>query len=176
MMICELIAFKAVCRIFLIFCQLSLISNFIVIEEQFFGTLKSPKLKHLKTSLNKFPHTILKTISAQISCKIFFFFFFEFFLFCLLFLSLQNHWFGPCFFPQKKKKIYTFFQVWSFHFNIILKTCFKNLFRKTVKKRWFTFLNKPFKPYKLPQGNKLFHDIYMFKHSKKHTSVKYIQS
>ena len=175
MMICELIAFKAVCRIFLIFCQLSLISNFIVIEEQFFGTLKSPKLKHLKTSLNKFPHTILKTISAQISCKIFFFFFLNFFYFVCFFCHCKTTDLGLVFF-HKKKKIYTFFQVWSFHFNIILKTCFKNLFRKTVKKRWFTFLNKPFKPYKLPQGNKLFHDIYMFKHSKKHTSVKYIQS
>ena len=176
MMICELIAFKAVCRIFLIFCQLSLISNFIVIEEQFFGTLKSPKLKHLKTSLNKFPHTILKTISAQISCKIFFFFFFWIFFILFAFFVTAKPLIWALFFSTKKKKIYTFFQVWSFHFNIILKTCFKNLFRKTVKKRWFTFLNKPFKPYKLPQGNKLFHDIYMFKHSKKHTSVKYIQS
>ena len=39
--------------------------------------------------------------------------------------------------------------MWLFNFNAILKTCFKNLFRKTVKIGDFTLLNKPLEPYKL---------------------------
>ena len=44
-------------------------------EEQFFGTLKLPKLKYPKTHLlffKKNPHTVLKIISPQISWKEFF--------------------------------------------------------------------------------------------------------
>ena len=40
-------------------------------------------------------------------------------------------------FFSTKKWFYTIFQVWLFNFNAILKTCFKNLFRKTVKNWWF---------------------------------------
>ena len=53
-----------------------------------------------------------------------------------LFSWLQSHWFGPHFFPQKNL-FYIFFQMWLFNFNIIFKTCFKNLCRKTVKNWWF---------------------------------------
>ena len=45
---------------------------------------------------------------------------------------------------------YIFFQVWSFHFNIIFVLCCKHLFRKIEKKNGdFTLLNKSLEPYKL---------------------------
>ena len=66
-MICEIIVSKAVCGIFLIFCRSSFINNSYC-EEQFFGTLKSPKLKYLNI------HLFLKIISTQISRKNFLFF------------------------------------------------------------------------------------------------------
>ena len=120
-------------------------------EEQFFGTLKSPKLKYLEKPFiqKNVRHIILKIISAQISRKNFFFpkkIFFQ--------------WFGDFFatikpliwasFFSTKKHFFSFFQVWLFNFNIILNICFKILFRKTVKNWWFYFLNKPLEPYKLP--------------------------
>ena len=52
-------------------------------------------------------------------------------------------------FPQKINFILSF-QVPLFIYNIILKTWFKNLFRKTWKIIGFTLLNKPLEPCKLP--------------------------
>ena len=49
-----------------------------------------------------------------------------------------------------KKLILWFSQGWLFNFNIILKTCFKNLFRKTEEKNDFTVLNNSVETYKLP--------------------------
>ena len=70
MMICEIIAYKTVCRIFRIFCRSSFINSFIAKSN--FRTLKSPKLNYLESHLFS-PHTVLKIISAQISWKNFFF-------------------------------------------------------------------------------------------------------
>ena len=80
--------------------------------------------------LRKIPHTVLKMISAQISWKKFFF---EKFFFQGL----------GAFFGTARPLIWAsvfstvFFQVWLFNFNIILKTCLKKLYRKTVKNWWF---------------------------------------
>ena len=97
MMICEIIAYKTVCRIFRIFCRSSFINSFIAKSN--FRTLKSPKLNYLESHLFS-PHTVLKIISAQISWKNFFLknlFFKD----LQLFSRLQNYWFWPHFFPRK---------------------------------------------------------------------------
>ena len=56
-------------------------------------------------------------------------------------------WLGACFATSKpliwapffptRNNFVVFFQVGFFSFNIILNTCFKNLFRKTAKNCWF---------------------------------------
>ena len=53
-------------------------------------------------------------------------------------------------FFSTKNLFYTFCQRWLYNFDILLKTYFRNLFRKTVKNGGFTLLNKPLEPYKLP--------------------------
>ena len=71
------------------------VRNFLDFLSQFFGTVKSPKVKYRKI---KFPHTVLKILSAQISWKNFFFKKF-FFNDLELFSGLQNHSLG-CYFFQ----------------------------------------------------------------------------
>ena len=81
-------------------------------KEQFSGTLKSSNVKYLKTNL----FLKKRTWSFLQECKT---------------TNLG------VIFLHKKLNLY-YFQVWLFNFNIILlKTCFKNLFRKTEKKLWF---------------------------------------
>ena len=105
MMICEMIAYKTVCGIFLILCQSSFINNFIV------------KLFRKKFCTNKLEEFFFR--------KIFFSRTWRFFHDCKATdLGL---------FFSTKKYSYTFFQVRSFNFNAILKRCFKKLVRKTVK-------------------------------------------
>ena len=67
--ICEITVLKTVCGTFLIFCR----SKFG--GEQFFGTLKSPKLKYIDTYLFKknILRTALKIASTKISWNNFFF-------------------------------------------------------------------------------------------------------
>ena len=75
-MICETVVSKTVYRIswFVFFLSVEFYYK-IYCEEQFFGTLKLPKLKYPKTHLlffKKNPHTVLKIMSPQISWKEFF--------------------------------------------------------------------------------------------------------
>ena len=77
--------------------------------------------------LKNIPDNILKIIAAQKSWKNFFFekvFFERLGAFSATDLDLI--------FCHKKLILY-FFQVWLFSFSIILKTCFKNSFRETLK-------------------------------------------
>ena len=139
-MICEGIFSKIVCGIFLIFCSSHFINNFAVMNN--FGTPKSPKLKYLDTNL-KFPHTVLKIFSAQINRN--YFFFFNFSRTCNFFHECKTTNLGTF---SHKKLILQVFWVWLFNFDTILKTCLKNLFRKTEEKRWF-YSNKSIEPNKL---------------------------
>ena len=111
-MICEIIVYKMMCGILLIFCR----SGFI----------------------NKCPHTVLKMIYAQINWKNFSFFVKIFFQVLRAFFTAAKPLTWASFFFHKKIILY-FFQVWLFSFNTILKICFKNLFRKTVKNWWFYY-------------------------------------
>ena len=127
--ICEIIVSKTVRGIFLIFCPSSFIDNFIV-KSDFWEPWNHAKLKSQDPFIfKKFPYTVLKIISAQIRWKNFFF---EKFFFQGLgaFFSKPLTWAS---FFSTQNLFYIFFQVWLFDFNIVLKTCFKNLFRKTVK-------------------------------------------
>ena len=113
-MICEIIVSKTVCGIFLIFCRSSFIDNFIV-KSNFSGTLKSPKLKYLKTHLfekistHHFEDNIWKNKPDQ--------FFFEkiFFQGLGAFFVTAKPLIWASFFSTKNK-FYSFFQVWSFNF------------------------------------------------------------
>ena len=100
--ICEIIVSKMVCRIFLIFFRSSFINNFIL-KNNFSKPYNHRNLNISRNiSLKKIPQTVLKTISAQTTDL------------------------GLIFF--RKKLILYFFQVQLLNFNVILKTCFKNLF------------------------------------------------
>ena len=99
-MICEIIVSKMVCGTFLIFCRSSFIDNFIV-KNNFSEPQNHPNLNISRSIyLKKIPHTVLKITSTQISWKSFFS---KKFVFkdLEIFSWLQNHWFGPHFFPQK---------------------------------------------------------------------------
>ena len=136
-MICEIIVFKTVCRIFLIFCRSSFINNFMVRSN--FRELKNYwKLNILQPIyFLKNLHIILKALSVKISQenfsfrKMFFWGLEAFFTTAkpLIWASLfcWKYWFNA------------FVQGWLFNFNIILKTCFKNLCRKTEKMVVFLF-------------------------------------
>ena len=133
-MICEIIVSKMVCGIFLIFCRSSFFDNFIV-KNNFSEPQNHPNLNIWRSIyLKKFPHTVLKIISAQISWKSFF----RKNLFSKtwsFFRDCKTTGLGLIFF-HKKCILYFFFffcLVWFFSFNIISKTYFKNFFRKTVK-------------------------------------------
>ena len=143
-MICEIIVSKTMCGIFLIFCRSSFISNFMV-KNNFL----EPK-SHLKSNISRpayfkkiFAHRFLDLICTNRLGKNFF---------QKIFLSRTWSFFHDCkttnsgviFFH--KKLISHFFQEWLFNFNIILKTCFENLFWETEKNGDFTLLNKPLEP------------------------------
>ena len=148
-MICEIIFSKTVSWIFLIFCRSSFIDNFMM-KNNFLEPKNQRKLNILRPIfLKKFSaHRFVDLICIN---KL------EEFFFQKIFVSRTWNFFYDCkttnlgiiFFH--KKLIFYFFQGWLFNFDVILKTCFKNLFWKTVWKNGdFTILNKPPKPYKLP--------------------------
>ena len=121
MMICEMIAYKMVCGIFLILCHSSFINNFIV------------KLFRKKFCANKLEE---------------FFFLKKFFFKDLeLFSTTAKPLIWASFFRQKNIFI-LFFQVRLFNFNA--KDPLRIYLEKLWKVGDFTLLNKPFEPYKLP--------------------------
>ena len=133
-MICEIIVYKTVRRIFLIFCQSSFITNFIV-KNHF-----SEHWNH--RNLNNSRPIYFKKFSAHhfedsiCTNKL------EEFFFRKKVFARTWSFFHDCktadlslIFFHKKLILY-FFQVWLFNFNTILKTCFKNLFWKIVKNWW----------------------------------------
>ena len=97
--ICEIIVSETVCEIFLISCQSSLL--IIYCDEEFFGTLKLPKLKYIETYLLKKNPANLFEYHICTNRLEGFFFKKTFFKDLERFSRLQNHWFGPNFFPQK---------------------------------------------------------------------------
>ena len=140
-MICEIceydlwIVTKTVCRILLIFCRSSFINNFMV-KNNFWGPKNHRKLNISRTIYFEkiSAHRFVDLICTNKLDDIFF---------QKIFLSRTWSFFheykttnlGVIFFH--KKLISYFFQGWLFNFNITLKTYFRNLFRKTVKKWWF---------------------------------------
>ena len=131
-MICDIIVSKTVCGIFLIFSWSSFIDNFMVMN-----SFSEPKNQW---KLNISRPVYFGKISAQhfvgLICtnKLEGFFFDKIFFQGLgTFLATARRLIWASFFSTKRY-FYFFFQGWLFNFNIILKTCFKNLFRKTVKK------------------------------------------
>ena len=134
-MMCEIIISKTVRRIFLFFCQSRFINNFMV-KNSF-----SEPQNHRK--LNILRPIYFKKISAHrfedLICtnKLDIFFFRKIFSEGLgAFFTTEKLLIWAPFFPPKNY-FYTFFQRWLFNFNMLLKTCFRNLFRKTVKKWLF---------------------------------------
>ena len=131
-MVCEITVSKVVCGIFLIFCRSSFINNCMV-KNNFSEPKNHRKLNVLKSIYFKKISTH-RFVDLICSNKL------EEFFFQKNFFSRTWSFFhdskttnlGVIFFH--KKLVLYFFQGWLFNFNIILKTCFKNLFRKTVKK------------------------------------------
>ena len=134
-MICKIIVSKTVGRIFLIFCRSISINNS-MLKNSFSEPNNQRKLNisrpicFKKTSAHRFVDLICTN-------------WLEGFFFRKIFFSMTWSFFHDFnttnlgVFFLGKKIILHFFQGWLFNFNIILKTCFKNLFRKTVKKWWF---------------------------------------
>lgn len=131
----------------MILCCLRFIIIFVV-KNNFLELQNHQKL--ILRPIFKFPHTALKILSAQISGKDFSFK--AIFPVTLSFFhDYKTTHLGVIFSPKKLHFIrYTFLQIRFFNFNTILKTCFKHLFRKTVKNFDFTLLNKPLQSCKLP--------------------------
>ena len=104
-------------------------------EEQFLGTLKSPKLKYLENHLFKknSEHRFEDYIRTN---KLDQFFFSKNFFQRLgtFFVTIKPLIWGSFF--STKNNFVVFFK-WLFDFNIKLNRCFKNLFRKAVKNCWF---------------------------------------
>ena len=99
-MICEIIVCKTVCGIFLNFCRWNFINNFTV-KKHFSGLQNHRNLNISRTIyLKKFPHNVLKVISAKMCWKNFFF---EktFFKDLEYFSRLQNHCLGLIFYHNK---------------------------------------------------------------------------
>ena len=136
-MICEIIVSKTICGIYLIFYRSSFINNFMA-KNNFLEPKNHQKLnvsKYIyfrKISAYRFVGLVL---SVQISWK-YIFFWKKFFQGLGAFFKTAKQIIWASFF-HKKIILYFFFQGWLFNFNITSKTCFKNLFGKTVKKWWF---------------------------------------
>ena len=124
--ICEIIFFKTVCGIVLIFCRSRFINDFFV-KNIFLEPWNHQKLK-------SWPIFFFLKVSAQ---------FFENLIFARsklegFFFNLL-HLLGAFFMAANllnflhKKLILYFFQVWLFNFNAILKICFKMYYRKLTK-------------------------------------------
>ena len=78
-------------------------------EKQFFGTLKSPKLKYLENHpLKKIPAQRFEDHIRTNKLEEFFFSKNVFFKDLELFSRFQNHWFGRHFFPQKNNFVVFF--------------------------------------------------------------------
>ena len=130
-MICEIIFSKTVCGILLVFLSIEFINNFM--EKNNF----SEPQNHRKLNISR--PIYFKKISAHHFEELIYTnkldgFFFEKHCFQGLgaFFTTKKPLIWAPFFPQKI--ILYFFQRWLFNFNMILKICFRNLFRKTVKK------------------------------------------
>ena len=139
-MICEIIFFKKSAK-FSWFFVVRVLFIWFCYEQQFFETVKSPKIKYLETHLflKKILQTDLKILSAQINCSL---------SELPLFSQLQNTRLGVIFCVQKL--VFTFFQVWLFNFIAILKNVLKIYLEKLRKDSSFTHLSKSLEPYKLP--------------------------
>ena len=108
----------------------------ILLQRAIFRNLKiTQTLKYLETHLFKKISAQCFEDHIQISWKKFFF---EknFFQGLGAFFVIAKPLIWASFFSTQNL-FYNFFQVWLFDFIIVLKTCFKNLFRKTVKNWWF---------------------------------------
>ena len=124
--ICEIIFFKTVCGIVLIFCRSRFMNDFFV-KNIFLEPWNHQKLKSWPIFfLKKFPRNFLKILSLQeVSWKVFFFNLLHLLGAFFMAANLLN-------FLHKKLILY-FFQVWLFNFNAILKICFKMYYRKLTK-------------------------------------------
>ena len=129
-MICVIIVCKTVCEIFLIFCRSSLINNFAVKN-----SFSEPKNQQMLSILRP---VYFKKISAHLFIVLIctnklegIFFLKNFFQGLGVFFTTATRLIWASFFSTQR---ILFFQGWLFNFNVILKTSFKNLFRKTVKK------------------------------------------
>ena len=124
-MVCEIIVFKIVCGIFLFFCQLSFINNFMknnFSEPQNYRKLNiSRPIYFIKISAHRFEDPICK--NKLDGCSLWKIFFSRTWSFFHDWKTTNK---GVVFFY--KKLILFFFQRWTY---------FRNLFRKTVKKWWF---------------------------------------
>ena len=110
-MICEIIVYKTVSGIFLIFCRSGFINSFIV-RSNFWEPQNHRNLNISRPIyLEKNFALGFEIISAQISCKNFFFFKHFSFKDLELFSGLQNHWFGAHFFPRRNNFILFFSSV-----------------------------------------------------------------
>ena len=123
----EIIVSKTECEIFWAFCLSNFINNFMV-KNSFSEPKNQQKLNTSRPVyfLKNFAHRFVGVICTNklkglFSEKNFFFKDLELFYDC----------------NTTNLDFLTFFQGWLFNFNIILKTHFKNLFRKTAKKGWF---------------------------------------
>ena len=135
-MICEIIVSTTICGMFLIYCPLSFVNNFMV-KNNFSEPQNHQKLNISRPIYFK-KYSYLKNPKkdlAQINWKDLFFRKKNFFLKDLeVFSRLQN---PNCHAFLHKIYFFIYFilflQGWLFDFNIILKSWFKILFRKTVK-------------------------------------------
>ena len=136
-MICEIIKSKTVGGIFLFFCQSRFINNFM--EKNNFSESQNQQKLNISRNIHfkkMFGHRFEDLICTNKLDR----YFFEnhFFQRLGVFSTTEKPLIWAPFFPTKNY-FYTFVQRWLFTFNILLKTCLRNLFRKTVKKCWFYF-------------------------------------
>ena len=123
--ICEIIVTKTVCVTFLIFCRSSFISNFLV--KNSFSEPKNQRKLNISRPIyfQIIQHNNLQVLSVQITWKDFFF--------RNIFSSRTWSFFNYCSTTNLGVIFFHFLQGWLFDLNIILKTWFQNLFRKTEK-------------------------------------------
>ena len=146
-MICEIIVFKTVCGILLVFFVNRIL--LIILWRTIFRNCKITKswISRDPFISKKFPRTVLKIVSVQISWTDFFS--------KSIFLrtwSFFHDWkttnLGTISFH--KKIILYFLQRWLFNFNILLKQTSEIHLENLRKNGGFILLNKPLKPYQLP--------------------------
>ena len=139
-MISEMIVSKTVCGIFLIFCWSRSINNFMM--ENSFSEPKNQRKLNISRPIyfKKIPaHYFVGLICTNKLEE--YFFRKNFYQGLGAFITNATRLIWASFFSTKNQ-FYTFFQGWLFNFNVILKTCLKNLFKKTLKKWWFYFFKQ----------------------------------